>query len=507
METEYIDKQYYQFERIYKYIIRLRELYIKSPRLNKEYFNEIMKKDELFKKIIKYVYEPSIKFSIKSINYIEKKKNNDYVLDKKYIDSIFCILDESIKQDGRRKKDNIINDLSEIANSIHYGYEIVNMILDRDLKINVNLNYINKYYKGLLTPCYVAKANDIVYLDRLLYPAIAYDSFFINSYNVVAIIKIDKKNNSVEFFNSRFTKLSITNQDIIKEALDCVNFTSDKYYYQSFLNEPVLLKTNMYYLKDDYYCRDIRFMMRLLRRNNPVEYKYLKFIVSDILTVSDFKKGRQFLYFQYNVEHPIRKNFKKYLVNPDYKRIENQVQLYDYTEELLSKRNKGCYVRSCNTRWKNERILFYFFVNKINYCRLKIDDIKINKKQTIIKCVSSDGIIVDYVDIIVNKDLDYQVGQVVNIRFYKLALTNNDNIIDMINPQIIDISDQECESYQEIYDRVGQNKIGNSIRNTVCQTRFQQIQKRKKSRKLPIEKNKIKEEKLRDDQKIQDSWK
>jgi hypothetical protein len=275
------------------------------------------------------------------------------------------------------------------------------------------------------------------------------------------LIFVDKANSTVRFFNGKMTEIMFHDNDINKEILESVDLNNAKNnLYDDYVKEPIIYVTNLVHIKDGFYTRQRHNLSLMLRSQDSNIYKDFKFIVTEILLLSEFKKESQDMCHADVFNHPFRMNFKKYLVNPEVYIVNNERDAIDIAEKY--KDEKGVYIISYLSKWKNTKIHSRIHIQKFNYCVLIIKDVLKRKNKYYLYCASSDDIVrvrciinLDEDNDISNKNIDYKqkIGYNVKIRFFKMFRVKYDNEHrGLLIPHILEVLDneKEADSYLDI---------------------------------------------------------
>ena len=437
------NKRMMHFERMFHHINYLRHLHRKGRR--DDHFNSLksyIESDDLFRKILIYTYEITHTYKLKKIKKIHSVKIKDKNKEKEVIKKIFIFLDECINYKYNRLKKEKKDELSELANSINYGYEIVNHILERTIDANVNVITLNKIEKNIVTP----KINNRFYIEYnikyLKFPCVNITD---NLMTKKIYIYVDRFNNDISFFSLNYINLDINIKELNEELFGLFDVKYDDKYSEYFKN-PIIIETYLYYLNGDEKIRH-RYAFRYKEKKN------FRFNVFNIYTQKDFKNKKQSITFVESLNNPLRKNFKKYLESYEYKMYESRYEMFNDINNY-----KVSHIYPLFNNYKFESYVDGFKVSKFHFCYLKIDDVKFSKKDPHLVCSTSCNLIKTkvYPASKHNLNLDKSViGETIKVIYYKIGIIKGVKINNLMSAFYIELVDEEPESKQELLERSG----------------------------------------------------
>lgn len=348
---------------------------------------EILKKYEDLKEILKYTYDTNIIYSITSKNYIKFSKN-----DKKTKTKILNSYNDFFKllNDLNNRKitgDKALLYLYDFIKKNKEYEEIILNVIDKNLKIRLNISLINSVFPKLIKTFKVALANsyDIKYINK------TNDKWFISRKldGIRCLIHVDINKKEIKCY-SRHGKELYT---LDKLKIDIKN-NLKKFEENCFLDGEVVVMENN---KENF-----KGIMEKIRRKNYTMEKP-RFYCFDIIKEEDFYNHVS------NIKYEIRYNTLKEKITDEFKYI-NVLEQVLYTEKKLlelsesSKKNnwEGLIIKR-NTIYEGKRTNNLLKFKEMNDEEYKVIDIEkgmfryINQKTGLeeeIETLSS--VIIDY---------------------------------------------------------------------------------------------------------------
>lgn len=376
---------------------------------------EILKKYEDLKEILKYTYDTNIIYSVTSKNYKKFSKNEKKTKIKiinNYNDFFKLLTDLSKRTITGDKALLYLYDF--IKRNKEYEEVILNVI-DKNLKIRLNVSLINKVFPNLIKTFKVALANsyDPKHINKTK------DKWFISRKldGIRCLIHININTKEIVCY-SRQGKEILTLNKLKKDILNNIQ----KFKENCFLDgEVVVMKNNK---------EDFKGIMEKIRRKNYT-MENPRYYCFDIIKEKDFYEQKS------EIKYEERYNILKQTIEDTYKYIKVLEQV-EYTEEKLnkyaesSKENEweGLIIRR-NTKYEGKRTN-----SLLKFKEMKDDEYKvIDIEKGMFRYINQDTGLEEEMETLSAVIIDYnntKVGSGFSINERKEYYENPDKIINKI---------------------------------------------------------------------------
>ena len=262
---------------------------------------ETLKKYSELKELFKYVYDKNIVFSIKSSNYKKYKNDSRKNKDRNVVETytnIFYLLDDLANR--KITGDTALMTLYYYIEDNKEYEDIILKIIDKNLKVRVNIKVINDVFPNLIQTFDVVLANKFKYSELLKDKIKWYISRKLDGVRCLA--HMDKENNKVIFY-SRQGKVFNTLGKLENELLS----------YMNVIKENCFLDGEVVDITEEGVENFKGIMEKIRKKNYTIENP--KYYTFDIINEKDFynKKSKVIFSKRYTKLQEIFDNKTKYI--------------------------------------------------------------------------------------------------------------------------------------------------------------------------------------------------